>query len=153
MENLLFIDDLVIQGDAHFDKGYIVFTNGVLNLETMKLIPWTPTLFLSSGLPFFYVPGEGCAKFLSYLNDFCMGERDRIQFMRSFMSVILHQRTDFQVCLYMFGPGGSGKSTIANIFCALVGDKKVISTTLKALNTDPFEIVNLVGKKLVLISD
>ena len=35
----------------------------------------------------------------------------------------------------------------------MVGDQGVISTTLKALNTDPFEIVNLVGKKLVLISD
>ena len=106
VENLLLEDDLVLEGDAKFDKGYIAFSNGVLNLQTMELMCYSPSIFLSCGLPFPYIPTLECPKFLSYLNDFCMGEEDRIQFMRSFMSAILHQRTDFQVFLYMFGPGG-----------------------------------------------
>lgn len=153
VDNLLLEDQVVVEGKAIFDQGYIALENGILNLDTKVLQPWTPNIFLSSALPFSYDPKSECNSFKEYLNSFCMGYQDRVEFIRSFFYAVLHQDTSLQVFLYLYGPGGSGKSTIANILAALVGYDGVISTTLKALNTDQFEVLNLVGKKLVLISD
>lgn len=36
---------------------------------------------------------------------------------------------------------------------ALLGEQAVLSTTLNALSSDQFEVINLAGKKLILVND
>jgi len=59
----------------------------------------------------------------------------------------------FQVIIYFFGPGGSGKPQLIRLIIALLREHAILSPTLEALSSDQFEIVNLSGKKLVLIHD
>ncbi len=69
------------------------------------------------------------------------------------MRVVLASSKSAQVFLYIFGPGSTGKSVFANTLNALLGSKRVVHTSLKALNTDQFETYNLVGKPLIVIAD
>lgn len=69
------------------------------------------------------------------------------------MRVVLAGEKSAQVFLYVFGPGSTGKSVFANVLIALIGKERVIQTTLKNLNTDVFELYNLIGKPLIMISD
>lgn len=69
------------------------------------------------------------------------------------MRVVLAASKTAQVFLYIFGPGGTGKSIFSHVLTALLGQKRVVQTTLKALNTDQFESFNLIGKPLIMISD
>nr|YP_009710004.1 putative phage/plasmid DNA primase [Coleochaete scutata]QFU80109.1 putative phage/plasmid DNA primase [Coleochaete scutata] len=140
-------------GHPEFSQGIIVFENGALDLAKEKFIPWSPDHFVTSYLPFPYDETASCPTFLNFIRAFCSGHEDRITFIRSFFWAVIHQRTDLQVFLHLRGPGGTGKSTLALIATALVGKEATVTTTLKSLHSDNFEITNLEGKKLILISD
>lgn len=141
------------RGTPQFLRGYLVMENGVFNLATQELTPWDPKYFIPSSLPFAYTPGAEAPHFLKYLDDITEGFEDRKEFLRAFFYATLFQRVDLQVFLYLYGVGSTGKSTLGLIASALMGLEGVYTTTLKALNSDPFEVFNLIGRKLVLIND
>ena len=60
---------------------------------------------------------------------------------------------ELQRFLEVIGPGGRGKSTFANLCCALVGNGNYASTTLNQLEQSRFEIASIKGKRLTLIND
>lgn len=69
------------------------------------------------------------------------------------LNIIIRSELRYQVIIYIYGIGGSGKSQLTTRIKALLGHQSVLSTTLDALSLDRFEIVNFIGKKLVLIND
>lgn len=74
-------------------------------------------------------------------------------FLKSFAWALIHGRSDFQLILHLIGPGGTGKSIFGLLMTALVGKEVTVTTTLKAIQGNSFENSNLVGKKLILVSD
>ena len=62
-------------------------------------------------------------------------------------------RTDLQKYLELIGPGGTGKSTLIRLAQALVGVINSFTTELKRLETNRFETVGLVDKRLCVITD
>jgi phage/plasmid-associated DNA primase len=54
--------------------------------------------------------------------------------------------------LYIYGPGGSGKTTVVNILQYLVGSEASISTSLFQINSK-FGIYSIVGQILVVLID
>lgn len=140
-------------GSPCFDKGFIVFNNGVLHLSSGSFIGHNPVLFLNSKLPFVYDPEASCPLFNNFLYELCSGHLDRVQFLKSWLNVIVFQKTSFQVFFVLVGPGASGKSTLATLATALAGREGTITTSLRSLHKDPFELTNLSGKKLILLSD
>jgi hypothetical protein len=81
------------------------------------------------------------------------GHEDRVLWLRSWLSLLIRGIVDIQVVLMMVGPGGTGKSTFALLATALVGKEFTVTTSLRSLNSDPFEVANLDGKRLILVSD
>ena len=49
----------------------------------------------------------------------------------------------------MLGPAGTGKSVMAQVTTAMVGKESTVTTSLKALHSNDFEPVNLIGKRLM----
>jgi putative DNA primase/helicase len=66
---------------------------------------------------------------------------------------LLGQGHELQRFLEVIGPGGRGKSTFANLCCAMVGSGNYASTTLNQLEQSRFEIASIKGKRLTLIND
>jgi phage/plasmid-associated DNA primase len=151
--NNLTIGSLSFPGFPSFDKGYVVFNNGILHLSSQFFTDHNPALFLSSKLPFDFDPEATCPLFNQFLLEICSGYLDRTQFLKAWMNVILYQRVSFQVFFVMVGPGASGKSTLATLATALTGKEATVTTSLRSLHKDPFELTNLGGKKLILLSD
>ena len=60
---------------------------------------------------------------------------------------------ELQRFLEIIGPGGRGKSTFANLCCALVGAGNYASTTLNQLEQSRFELSSIKGKRMTLIND
>lgn len=140
-------------GSPSFDKGFVVFNNGILQLSSGTFIDHNPVLFLNTKLPFLYDPEATCPLFDSFLYDLCSGHLDRVQFLKSWLNVVVFQKVSFQVFFVLVGPGASGKSTLATLATALAGREGTITTSLRSLHKDPFELSNLSGKKLILLSD
>nr|YP_004927707.1 hypothetical protein TrlaMp60 [Treubia lacunosa]AEH99755.1 hypothetical protein TrlaMp60 [Treubia lacunosa] len=79
--------------------------------------------------------------------------KTRKEFLRAWIWATIHSWTGGQVFLYLKGPGGTGKSTFANLLIAIAGKENTVNTTLKDLATSPFETSFLADKKLIILSD
>jgi putative DNA primase/helicase len=81
------------------------------------------------------------------------GVDDRVRLLLAYLNAILKRRTDLQRFLEAIGPGGSGKGTYAKLAMGLVGCENAHVTTLQRLETNRFETAEILGKRLVLITD
>ncbi|WP_052056026.1 phage/plasmid primase, P4 family [Myxosarcina sp. GI1] len=133
--------------------GLLPLRNGVLNLETKKLLPHAPEHKLTWCLPYSYNPLLTCYPIQQWLNQMCRGDEDLVQLMRAYLRGVVTGRSDWQKYLELIGPGGTGKSTFTRLAIALVGSENTHTTTLKKLEGEKFESASVAGKRLVLIND
>ncbi len=133
--------------------GLLPLLNGVLDLETKKLLPHSPDNKLTWCLPYEYNILATCEPIQEWLLTMCNGDRALVQLMRAYLLGIVTGRTDWQKYLELVGPGGTGKSTLTRLATALVGQENVHTTTLKKLEKEKFETASIAGKRLVLIND
>ncbi len=133
--------------------GLLPLLNGVLDLNTKKLIPHAPGHRLTWCLPYAYNPLIHCDPIVDWLTDTCGGDRNLVQLMRAYLLGVVTGRTDWQKYLELIGAGGTGKSTFTRLAIALVGANNTHTTTLKKLEGERFETASIAGKRLVLIND
>lgn len=75
-----------------------------------------------------------------------------IKVLRSFIRCLLLLDNQYQVALYLYGPGGTGKSTFEKLMISLVGNNNSATLDLNDLNRQ-FSISKITDKSLVLFSD
>ncbi|MBW4533209.1 MAG: hypothetical protein KME09_04665 [Pleurocapsa minor HA4230-MV1] len=148
----------LVKLDLEVDKwneasGVLPLLNGVLHLETKKLLPHSPQNRLTWCLPYNYNILATCEPIQHWLLTMCNGDRQLVELMRAYLLGIVTGRTDWQKYLELVGPGGTGKSTLTRLATALVGQENVHTTTLKKLEKEKFETASIAGKRLVLIND
>lgn len=133
--------------------GYLPFTNGVLDIQTKELLPHAPGQYFRWQLPYNYDPHATCELIQDWLLESMEWHEDRVQLLRAYLNAIVTGRIDLQRFMECLGPGGTGKSTFANLAIALIGLPNVFSTELKNLEQNRFEVAGILGKRLVLVSD
>jgi putative DNA primase/helicase len=148
----------LLKFDLEVDKwneasGLLPMLNGVLDLESKKLMPHSPQNRLTWCLPYEYNILATCDPIQNWLLEMTHGDRDLVQLMRAYLLGIVTGRTDWQKYLELVGAGGTGKSTLTRLATALVGMENVHTTTLKKLEKEKFETASIAGKRLVLIND
>ena len=141
------------KGDPLFDSDFYVFTNGTLDLTTNESVSWGPEVFTTSSAPFSYDKAATCPRFMDFLQTFTNGDKGREIVIRSFTKVLLMSKVTVQKFMYIVGQAATGKSQLALLFTALVGKRATVTTGLKALHSDAFEVDNLRNKRLILVSE
>ena len=134
-------------------EGLLPMLNGVLDLETRKLLPHSPGNRLTWCLPYEYNFFATCEPIQEWLLETCGGDRSLVQLMRAYLLGIVTSRTDWQKFIELIGPGGTGKSTFTRAAKALVGEENVHTTTLHKLEKSKFEPASIFGKRLVVVND
>ena len=150
---LLYYGDGSHLGVPEFDTHLVVLKNGTYDLNKQIFREWSPNDFVKSKVDYIYDPHATCPNILHFLKFFCSNHEDRLHFLRCWLWALQRSYTEAQIFLYIMGPGGTGKSVFANLTTAFIGKESAITTSLKVLNSDRFEITNLVGKKLISIVD
>ena len=140
-------------GVPRINPDILVFNNCIFDLESKTAKDFDPKYLVFSHVPFDYTENTEMPCFDEFLDNFCEGHEDRIKFVRCFLYTVLYGLGSMQLFFHFFGLGGSGKSTLANVAQCLVGKESCITTSLKRLSGDQFEIVNLVNKKFILIAE
>jgi putative DNA primase/helicase len=133
--------------------GFIPTKNGVINIDTLELLPHEPYRRLTWCLPYDYDEAAKCEPILQWLHEAVGGNESLVQLLRAYMGAILRGRSDLHGFIEIQGPGGSGKGTCLQLIKALVGARNTHTTKLKKLETSNFETAALHGKKLILIDD
>jgi P4 family phage/plasmid primase-like protien len=139
--------------DWYEDGSYLLFLNGVLDVDTKELLPFTKDLYLTQQMPYEYNPAATCEDIVKWLKHTQHDSWERTQVLRAWLRATLLGCYEIQKFVEIVGPGKSGKSTYANLAVALVGRKNVYSTDFENLEKNRFEAASYMGKKLLLFQD
>lgn len=147
-----------LQASLTFDEWYhggqyLLFNNGVLDIETRQLLPFERSLYLTQQMPYDYDPAATCEDIIVWLKHTQHNSWERTQVLRAWLRAVLLGCYEIQRFVEIVGPGKSGKSTYANLAVALVGKQNTYSTDFENLEKNRFEAVGYMGKKLLLFQD
>jgi putative DNA primase/helicase len=143
-----------LDGGTDIEPGDIIScANGLLNLETLDLLPHTPVWFSHNSVPFAYNKhAPEPQQWLCFLDHLWPDDPESIAALQEIFGLCLTTETRFQKAFLLIGPKRSGKGTIARVLAALVGRANAASPTLASLG-ETFGLQPLIGKLLAIISD
>ena len=147
------LQSFVIFDDWYEGSDYLLFTNGVLNIETRELLPFKRDMYFTQQMPYAYDPYATCDDLIKWLKHTQHDSWERTQVLRAWLRATLLGRYELQKFVEIVGPGKSGKSTYANLAVALVGRSNTYSTDFENLEKNRFEAAAYLGKKLLLFQD
>lgn len=87
-----------------------------------------------------------------FLKHICSNNSKTLAVLRACLYLILTNNLTYQVALYVYGPGGTGKSTFTNILIHLLGPSASITTSLRSLQSR-FGVSPLRDKLLLILSE
>ena len=90
---------------------YIAFKNGILNLETMELMDFTPNIVITNKINYDYVPGayhELCDK---TLNKMACHDKEIRALLDEAVGYCFYRRNELRKCFMLTGEKQNGKST------------------------------------------
>jgi putative DNA primase/helicase len=157
LEDDLFIPDNKISEMELEFADYINLRNGLFNLNTFKLEPHRPEMYLTSQLDFEYDPDADCPHFRRFLNtsvtnDDGTPDLDMIMLLREFMAYSMTAKTDLKSSAWLVGVPDSGKSTIVTFMRSLMGNLHA-TIDLGQLATNRFLLAGIVGKRVVTFTE
>jgi P4 family phage/plasmid primase-like protien len=155
-ETLAFAKGLILISDwvEADNTKFIPFKNGVLDVETMQLLPHDPSYGFRWQMPRDYsVISDGWVNIDKFLNEFSNQNQSLKNVLLAFCNATLMGRSDLQKFLFLSGSGGNGKGVFMNLLKSLVGEDNTRTTSLASLNDNRFEAANIKNKRLVLCPD
>ena len=131
--------------------------NGILNIETMKLIEHTPDLFFLSQIPIKFNPHAKCDKFIEFLNHISMKEGElrekTVNTIQEYLGYCFLRAYPYKNYIVFDGGGDNGKTTLLNVVVALIGMNNNTSISLQDLNHRPFAKAQLFRKHINVSDD
>jgi putative DNA primase/helicase len=133
--------------DARIDL--IPCRNGVFDINIHKLVPHSPDYYFTSGLNFDYDLNAQCQNFLYVLGTTVPNEKE---FLQEFAGYALTTDTSLEIAIWLYGPPGSGKSTIIVGLQTMMGNRIGI-LGLADIERSQFALTNILGKTLLVSTE
>ncbi|MGR7211106.1 primase-helicase zinc-binding domain-containing protein [Klebsiella aerogenes] len=150
---------LIIPQQAAPARRLIGFRNGVLDTLTGVFSPHSKSHWLRTLCDVdFTPPVEGetlethAPNFWRWLDRAASGNAEKRDVILAALFMVLANRYDWQLFLEVTGPGGSGKSILAEIATLLAGEDNATSATIETLES-PRERAALIGFSLIRLPD
>ncbi|MCD7826012.1 MAG: phage/plasmid primase, P4 family [Clostridiaceae bacterium] len=132
---------------------YVPFRNGVLNLKNCKLMPHSKDYLTFFALDAeWHVQFKKPVHFLKYLADISNGDAEIQQRVLEVLGYLLTSINDGKVFFVMAYAPNSGKSTLGQLVCKLLGEKYTSYLSLDQLQ-QRFGLADIQGKMVNLSMD
>jgi len=146
---------------AELDKNPMLLgvSNGVVDLETGRLLPASPEYMITRQANAAYYPEAQCPKFLGFLNQTFAGDQEIVTYLQRAFGYTMTGLVDEEVLFFMFGFGANGKSVLANIIAGVMGDYAItanadlLAKKQSNANAARGDIARLSGARLVLANE
>jgi putative DNA primase/helicase len=102
-------------------------------------------------------PGGDCPTWLRFLGEVCRGDEEVVRYLQRYVGYCLTGSTREHSVLFVWGPGGNGKSVFLNVLNALLGDYAITAPASTFTETrgeqHPTDMASLRGARLVTVSE
>ena len=131
--------------------------NGVIDLETGKLMPVMPSMHHSKMAGVQHKAGAKCPRFMQFLGDIFPDDEELVAYVQKVAGYLMTGSTREQCLFMLLGGGANGKSTLVNLLTDLLGDyaANTAASTLMASNSNQFgdDLIRLAGARLITSSE
>ena len=138
--------------DTYNPPNMLCLRNGILNLDSLTISPFTPDIVFTSHLPVDFDPAATCPTFDRYLEDVVPDPARRLLIV-DLLGYCLSNSNPFQVFFTLVGDGHNGKTTFLNLITDLLGEESTAAETLQHLSHNRFVGAQLEGKLVNLCDD
>lgn len=131
-----------------YHEDLIAFENGILDLNSGELLPFSPDYIILNKIPWDYVPGAYDKTADDTMNRICSGNQDIRMLLEEMVGYCFYRSNKFRKSFILTGKGKNGKSTFLKMLRYALdkdSDDNVSSLDLNDLN-DRFSKVRLYGK-------
>lgn len=150
---------LIIPQQETPERRLIGFRNGVLDTRSGTFSPHSKAYWLRTLCEVDFTPpvdGESleihAPNFWRWLDRAASYQQEKRNIILAALFMVLANRYDWQLFLEVTGPGGSGKSILAEIATMLAGEDNATSATIEMLES-PRERAALIGFSLIRLPD
>lgn len=123
----------------------IVVNNGLLNIHTLELEPFTSDYVAVNKLPINYNPGAKSQVVDQTLNKIACNDPSLRSLLEEMAGYPLLRRPELGRCFILTGRGSNGKSTLLDMIKAMLGEKNVSAIGMEELE-QRFKTADIVGK-------
>jgi len=132
-------------------EGMVNVANGLLDTRSGELTPHRADYLMNTRFPHAWVPGAQCLNWQEWLLE-RQPDEDTRRCIQEIFGYCLAVDINFHVFFFMFGDGGTGKSTCVSVLEELVGEPNRVSIQLEELD-NAFMRSQLAGKALYLCKE
>lgn len=134
------------------DINKIAVENGVIDLETGKLLPHNPDYYFFNKLPIIYIPEKNCANIEKFLKEILKDESD-ILVIQELLGYLLYRKYTIKKAVMLTGTGDNGKSKLIELMRTFIGAENCTNLPPEKLESDPYAIGELFNKMANLGAD
>lgn len=127
------------------DAKFIAFANGILDLENMQMLPFTPDLIILNKINHNYNPDAYSELGDKLLDKLSCNQKDLRSLMEEVMGYPFYRRQELRKSFLLVGDKSNGKSTYLDIITTMLGMENVTTLELKEIG-DRFKTAELYGK-------
>jgi putative DNA primase/helicase len=153
-EIINWIKDATYVDRAEFDSNPNIITvdNGLLNLHTRQLQPFTSEHISLIKLPMKYDPNATCPNIVKFLNE-VLTLKDEVDMIIKLIGNCLLTSCEYETAVMLYGGGRNGKGTLLKLVEAFLGKGNYSNRSLQDLDRNKFAIADLFGKLANIFAD
>lgn len=144
-EVLAYIELIVNNDHEMSDAKYICFRNGIYDIETDTLQPYTPDIIITNKINWNYNPTATNADIDASLNKLSCNDPKIRALLEECIGYCFYRRNELRKSFMLTGEKRNGKSTFLSLIENLLGRENCTSLDLKELG-DRFKTAELFGK-------
>ena len=137
--------ELIVEKKQQSDARYIAFNNGVYDITTEELKPFSTDMVITNKIPWDYKPDAYDELADTTLNKLACGDADIRSLLEECIGYCFYRRNELGKAFILTGDKSNGKSTFLDCVKAILGDENISALDLKELG-DRFNTSMMFGK-------
>lgn len=133
------------------DKYKIGLQNGVYDMQTHTLLPFSEEHYITALFPIKYNQLAKCPNFMKFLPEI-LEEKD-ITVIQEMFGYCFLKDYPLAIMFFLVGVGRNGKSTLLNVLIKMLGKENVSNVPIQSLCDDNFSGIDLYHKYANIVSD
>ena len=137
--------ELICEEKEQAEANYIAFRNGIYDISTDTMIPYTPDIILTNRIEYNYSDTAYSPLADNTLNKLACGDAEIRALLEECIGYCFYRRNELGKAFILTGDKSNGKSTFLDLIKTMLGDTNISALDLRELG-DRFSTAMMFGK-------